>query len=330
MEQSSMATQEATQEELRLQEAREQKVPWKKWGPYLSERQWGTVREDYSESGDAWNYFSHDQARSRAYRWGEDGLAGISDDQQLLCFAIALWNGKDPILKERLFGLTNSEGNHGEDVKEYYFYVDSTPTHSYMNYLYKYPQRAYPYDDIVLTNKKRNRAEHEYELLDTGVFEDNRYFDVVIEYAKAAAQDVLIRITVDNRGAEEAQLHLLPTLWCRSTWSWTPGAIKPVMAAFNEGGTPVIYAAHPDIGNYYLLCDEASELLFTENETNNMRIFGMPNKSPYVKDGINNYIVHQQASAVNSGRTGTKAAAHYFLSLAAHGRTEVCLLLSDQ
>ena len=320
-----------TAEHIRLEQDRRAQVPWKKWGPYLSERQWGTVREDCSTDGDAWNYFSHDQARSRAYRWGEDGLAGICDDQQILCFALTLWNGKDPILKERLFGLTNCEGNHGEDVKEYYFYIDSTPTHSYMKYLYKYPQQAYPYDDIVLANKKRSRTEHEYELLDTGIFDDNGYFDVVIEYAKAAAQDILIRITVDNRGTEQAQLHLLPTLWYRNTWSWTPGAIKPAIAAFNECGTPVINAAHPNMGNHYLLCDGANELLFTENETNNEQIFSMPNKSPYVKDGINNYLVHRQATAVNSTtQSGTKAAAHYFLSLAAHGHTEVCLLLSNQ
>src|SRR5262249_44642956 len=200
-------------EQDRLQEARQNKVPWKKWGPYLSERQWGTVREDYSEGGNAWNYFSHDQARSRAYRWGEDGLAGISDEHQQLCFALALWNGQDPIIKERLFGLTNSEGNHGEDVKEYYFYLDSTPTHSYMKYLYKYPQRAYPYSDIVLTNRSRGRQNQEYELLDTGVFDDDRYFDVFVEYAKAAPEDILVQITIANRGPVEASLHVLPTLW---------------------------------------------------------------------------------------------------------------------
>ena len=319
-----------TVEHIRLEQDQRAQVPWKKWGPYLSERQWGTVREDYSGDGDAWNYFSHDQARSRAYRWGEDGLGGICDDQQILCFALALWNGKDPILKERLFGLTNSEGNHGEDVKEYYFYVDSTPTHSYMKYLYKYPQRAYPYDDIVLTNKKLSRVDHEYELIDTGVFDDNRYFDVAVEYAKASAQDILIRIRVDNRAAEAAQLHLLPTLWYRNTWSWTPGAIKPVMASFSDSASPVIHAAHATLGNYYLLCDGAHELLFTENETNNQRIFGGPNKSPYVKDGIHNYLVHRQTSAVNPAQSGTKAATHYLLSLAPEDRAEVCLLLSSQ
>ena len=211
----------------RLWEARAKNVPWRKWGPYLSERQWGTVREDYSDSGDAWNYFSHDQARSRAYRWGEDGLAGFSDDRQLLCFALALWNGKDPIIKERLFGLTNSEGNHGEDVKEYYFYLDSTPTHSYMKYLYKYPQAAFPYADLVETNKRRSRHEMEYELLDTGVFDEDRYFDVFVEYAKASPEDVLVQITVENRGPESATLHLLPTLWFRNTWSWGGEAPRP-------------------------------------------------------------------------------------------------------
>ena len=208
-----------TAEHVRLNEARQLKAPWKKWGPYLSERQWGTVREDYSENGDAWNFFTHDHARSRAYRWGEDGIAGISDDEQRLCFSLALWNGKDPILKERLFGLTNSEGNHGEDVKEYYFYLDSTPTHSYMKYLYKYPQAAYPYADLVETNRRRTRNDMEYELLDTGVFDDDRYFDVFVEYAKAAAEDILVRITAVNRGPDAADLHLLPTLWFRNDWS---------------------------------------------------------------------------------------------------------------
>src|SRR5271169_5479775 len=216
-----------TAENQRLQEAREQKVPWRKWGPYLSERQWGTVREDYSEGGNAWDYFSHDQARSRAYRWGEDGLAGISDDRQHLCFALALWNGEDPIIKERLFGLTNSEANHGEDVKECYYYLDSTPTHSYMKCLYKYPHRAYPYELLIETNRRRSRQEPEYELLDTGIFAEDRYFDVLVEYAKAAPEDVLIRISVANRGPEAAAIHVLPTLWFRNTWSWGDAPHKP-------------------------------------------------------------------------------------------------------
>src|SRR5678816_2311172 len=216
-----------TEEHRRLETARNLNTPWRRWGPYLSERQWGTVREDYSHDGNAWNYFTHDQARSRAYRWGEDGLAGFSDDEQRLCFAVALWNGKDPILKERLFGLTNSEGNHGEDVKEYYFYLDSTPTHSYMKWQYKYPQAAFPYGDLIEKNRRRNRTQREYELLDTGVFEGDRYFDVVVEYAKATADDLLIRITATNRGPEAAPLHVLPTLWFRNTWSWDVGAPRP-------------------------------------------------------------------------------------------------------
>src|SRR5262245_43013913 len=248
-------------EQKRLNDVREAGIPWRKWGPYLSERQWGTVREDYSEDGNAWNYFSHDQARSRAYRWGEDGLGGICDDGQRLCFALCLWNERDPILKERLFGLTNSEGNHGEDVKEYYFYLDSTPTHSYMKYLYKYPQRAFPYSDLVNTNRQRSRHEFEYELLDTGVFDDDRYFDVFVEYAKESPDDILIRVTVVNRGPEAARLHVLPTLWFRNTWSWGKGGPRPTLRA--AGGA--IRAAHPELGDYTLCCDGAPELLFTEN-----------------------------------------------------------------
>src|SRR3954452_746414 len=242
-----------TPEHVRLEEARTGEAPWKKWGPYLSERQWGTVREDYSESGDAWNYFTHDEARSRAYRWGEDGLAGYSDDQQRMCFAIALWNGADAIVKERLFGLTNSEGNHGEDVKEYYFYLDSTPTHSYMKYLYKYPQAAYPYEDLVETNRARGKSDPEYELLDTGVFRQNRYFDVFVEYAKADANDLLIRITVENRGAAAASLDLLPTLWCGKAWSWQVGDSNPVL---DLGAAPcAIRARHTELGEYMFLGD---------------------------------------------------------------------------
>src|SRR5271166_5648531 len=225
-----------TAEQVRLDDARTQKAPWKKWGPYLSERQWGTVREDYSEGGNAWDYFSHDQARSRAYRWGEDGLAGFSDDHQTLCFALALWNGADPILKERLFGLTNSEGNHGEDVKEYYFYVDSTPTHSYMKYLYKYPQAPFPYADLVATNRQRSKLEPEYELIDTGVFEQNRYFDVYVEYAKQSPEDMLVHISIVNRGDLSASLHVLPTLWFRNTWSWSEGATKPQLKQVDARG----------------------------------------------------------------------------------------------
>jgi hypothetical protein len=315
-----------TAEHIRLDEARAQKAPWKTWGPYLSERQWGTVREDYSESGDAWNYFTHDQARSRAYRWGEDGLAGISDDRQRLCFALTLWNGKDPILKERLFGLTNSEGNHGEDVKEYYFYLDSTPTHSYLKYLYKYPQSPYPYADLVESNKRRGRQELEYELLDTGVFEGDRYFDVFVEYAKASPEDILIQITVENRGPELASLHLLPTLWFRNTWSWGGHAARP---SLRQAAGGLIAASHPDLGERFLACDGARALLFTENETNTERLFGTPNRTPYVKDGIDNCIVHGHSDRVNPERVGTKAAAHYVLTVEPRKSQTVRLRLHD-
>ncbi|HEY7040465.1 MAG TPA: glucosidase [Methylomirabilota bacterium] len=299
-------------ERQRLEEARGGKAAWRKWGPYLSERQWGTVREDYSANGDAWNYLSHDQARSRAYRWGEDGLAGISDDRLLLCFALALWNGKDPILKERLFGLTNSEGNHGEDVKEYYFYLDSTPTHSYMKYLYKYPQAAFPYVDLIETNRRRTRKDLEYELLDTGVFDDDRYFDVFVEYAKAAAEDILIRITVENRGPDAATLHVLPTLWFRNTWSVDGATARPSLRQTAPG---VISAAHPDLGEYVLSAEGAGPLLFTENETNTERLFRTPNPTPFVKDAIDRYLVQGRREAVNPERKGTKAAAHYSLTV---------------
>jgi hypothetical protein len=319
-----------TVEHVRLEEAREKKAAWKKWGPYLSERQWGTVREDYSEGGDAWNYFTHDHARSRAYRWGEDGLAGISDDHQRLCFALALWNGKDPILKERLFGLTNSESNHGEDVKEYYFYLDSTPTHSYMKYLYKYPQSAYPYDNLVETSRGRSRQEFEYELLDTGVFDQDRYFDVFVEYAKGAPEDILIQITIHNRGPETAELHVLPTLWFRNQWSWQAGANKPgLRQSTGSRGWSVVEANESALGKRYLYCEGEAPLLFTENETNTQRIFGAPNQSPYVKDGINNYIVHGQVEALNPEKQGTKVAAQYRLSVPA-GKCQVLRLrLSD-
>jgi len=314
-----------TNEQRRLNEAREKGIAWKKWGPYLSERQWGTVREDYSQDGNAWNYFSHDQARSRTYRWGEDGLAGISDDKQLLCFAVALWNGRDPILKERLFGLTNSEGNHGEDVKEYYFYLDSTPSHSYMKYLYKYPQREFPYSDLVETNRRRSREEFEYELLDTGIFDDDRYFDVFVEYAKDGPEDVLIRITVHNRGPENAELHLLPTLWFRNTWSWEKEAAKPSLRQVAEG---TILACQAELGERTLHCEGCGELLFTENETNASRLWGQPNPSPYVKDAFHDYVVSDRREAVNPGRGGTKAAAYYILKVAAGGNQVVRLRLS--
>ncbi len=307
----------------RLREVRT--APWRKWGPYLSERQWGTVREDYSDDGNAWNYFSHDQARSRAYRWGEDGLGGISDDRQILCFALALWNGKDAILKERLYGVTNSEGNHGEDVKEYYFYVDSTPTHSYMKFLYKYPQAAFPYEALWQNNKSRSREEMEYELLDTGVFDDDRYFDVFVEYAKADAEDVLVRISVVNRGPEAAPIHVLPTLWYRNTWSWTAGAPKPALqAAGGVTDASIVQALNSPLGDMWLYCEGAPALLFTENETNNGRIFGTPNASPHVKDAINDHVI-QGKGVLNPGKVGTKAAAHYQVSVGA-GETHVIRL----
>jgi hypothetical protein len=320
------------QEDLRLKAAREHGVAWKKWGPYLSERQWGTVREDYSENGDAWNFFTHDHARSRAYRWGEDGIAGLSDDRQHLCFALALWNGKDAILKERLFGLTNSEGNHGEDVKEYYFYLDSTPTHSYMKYLYKYPQAAYPYADLVETNRGRSRSEMEYELLDTGVFNGDRYFDVFVEYAKAGPEDILVRITAVNRGPDAAELHLLPTLWFRNDWSsWIAEsnrvAGKPNLKQIKTpAGASAVAATHPVLGEFILSCEGEVPLLFTENETNHERLFpGQKNESPYVKDGINNCVLQGNQGAVNPGKQGTKVAAHYQVNVGA-GQTKVIRL----
>src|SRR5678815_2222929 len=302
-------------EQKRLNDAREAHIPWKKWGPYLSERQWGTVREDYSDDGNAWDYFSHDQSRSRAYRWGEDGLGGLSDEKQRLCFALALWNERDPILKERLFGLTNSEGNHGEDVKEYYFYLDSAPTHSYMKYLYKYPQAAFPYDHLVQTNRGRSRQEFEYELINTGVFDQDRYFDVFVEYAKESPEDILVQITVHNRGPEAADLHLLPTLWFRNRWSWGRDNPRPSLRA-GAGKSPVVQAKDADLGERYLYCDGQASLLFTENESNAKRLFGGENRTPFVKDGIHRCVVDGQSDAVNPEKTGTKAAAHYRLTVA--------------
>ena len=319
------------QEEQRLKGAQEEKIPWKKWGPYLSERQWGTVREDYSENGDAWNFFTHEQSRSRAYRWGEDGIAGISDDKQRLCFALALWNGKDPILKERLFGLTNSEANHGEDVKEYYFYLDSTPTHSYMKYLYKYPQAAYPYADLIETNRRRSREEMEYELLDTGVFNDDRYFDVFVEYAKAGPEDILVRITAANRGPDAAEIHLLPTLWFRNDWSaWIAESNrspeKPTLKQLKApAGASAVAAKHPLLGEFILSCEGDVPLLFTENETNHERLFGQKNESCCVKDGINDCVVQGRQAAVNPDKQGTKVAAHYQATVGA-GQTKVIRL----
>ena len=315
-------------EHQRLAEADQGLKPWRAWGPYLSERQWGTVREDDSPDGNAWESFSHDQSRSRAYQWGEDGLAGISDDQQRLCFALALWNGKDPIIKERLFGLTNSEGNHGEDVKEYYFYLDSTPTHSYMRYLYKYPLNAYPYDDLVATNKARSRYEREYELIDTGIFDSNEYCDIEVAYAKADPSDLLIQITVHNRSDQAATLAVLPTLWFRNIWS-QDGSAKPLITAkASEVGSPRLHASHPELGNVVLHCQGADELVFTDNETNKERLFQQPNQALYTKCGINRYLVHGETAAVNPAKQGTKAAAIYNLSIAAKASSTIQLRLN--
>lgn len=313
-------------EQVRLRQAKQGSKAWKHWGPYLSERQWGTVREDYSPNGDAWNYFTHDQARSKAYKWGEDGIAGISDDHQHLCFALAMWNGVDPILKERLFGLTNSEGNHGEDVKEYYFYLDSTPTHSYMKYLYKYPQAAFPYDELVEANAKRTKFEHEYELIDTGVFDKDKYFDVFVEYAKADADDMLVRITVANRGAEDASIHLLPSLWFRNTWWQSKSEKKPEVRA---GGSNSIIATHERLGSYSFYAPDAQELLFTNNESNEKRLSGTENSVPFVKDAFHEYVIHGNKNAVNPTRTGTKAAAHYVLKVKAQGEAVIRLRLTS-
>ena len=317
---------EECSEKLRLMDSH---APWKKWGPYLSERQWGTVREDYSSDGNAWDYFTHDQARSRAYRWGEDGLAGISDDRQQLCFALALWNGRDPILKERLFGLTNSEGNHGEDVKECYFYLDSTPTHSYMKYLYKYSQAAYPYNDLVETNKHRSRQEAEYELIDTGVFDQNRYFDIFVEYAKDSPEDILIQVTIANRGSDAAVLHVLPTLWFRNTWSWQKNSSKPLLEQRKGPEACLLIAAsHPDLGVRYLYAEGCTTAHFTENETNQERVFRRPNMTPYTKDGINDCVVSGRTDKVNPEKHGTKACPHYFLEVPGGESRVVRLLLT--
>lgn len=302
-----------THEAQRLQSTRDGQADWKQWGPYLSERAWGTVREDYSALGQAWDYFPFDHARSKAYRWNEDGLAGLCDQAQRVCFAIALWNGRDPFLKERLYGVTGAEGNHGEDVKEYYFYQDSTPTHSHMRFLYKYPQAAFPYERLVAENRRRDKRTPEFELLDTGVFDENRYFDVAVDYAKAGPEDWAARVRVTNHGPEAATLHLLPTLWFRNTWSWERDGVRPAMRAVDGA----IALAHPAIGARRLVVEGAPALLFTDNETNEARLYGKPiNPTPYVKDGINDYVVAGRADAVNPEQSGTKAAAHYVLTVA--------------
>ena len=331
-----MINSEATNpEQERLVQAHANTQPWYHWGPYLSERQWGTVREDYSPNGDAWNFFPHDHARSRTYRWGEDGLLGISDETSRLCFALALWNEADPILKERLFGLTGPEGNHGEDVKEYYFFLDNTPTHSYMKALYKYPQHAFPYADLVDENRSRGRSKPEYELIDTGIFADNRYFDVMVEYAKVDPQDILIRISATNHGPDAAPLHLLPTLWYRNTWSWGNGGSRPELRAIESAPSDptiskqsFVHANHASTGEYWLAYEQLErepQLLFTENESNLQRLWGVANRTSFVKDGINDAIVHKATGTVNPAGVGTKAAVHYSM-LIAPGATETVLL----
>ncbi len=310
-------------EQLRLS----QPVQWRKWGPYLSERQWGTVREDYSPDGSAWNFFPHDHARSRVYRWGEDGIGGFCDDLQRLCFSVALWNGKDPILKERIFGLTNSEGNHGEDPKELYYYLDATPTHSYLKMLYKYPQAEFPYARIVDENRRAGRLKPEFELLDTGIFDQDRYFDVFIEYAKAGPDDILIVITAHNRGPDAAPLHLLPQIWFRNTWSWVPGSSKPLLLADDRGA---IEARHETLGAYFLYAEDVSELLFCDNETNNARVFGAPPSEGYWKDGFNDFIIQKAVTAINPQRVGTKAGAHYPAVIPAQQSRQIRLRLTSQ
>ena len=321
-----------TAEERRLEDSRNRRVHWKRWGPYLSERAWGTVREDYSEDGTAWDYLPHDHARSRAYRWNEDGLAGICDRHQRLCIALALWNGRDPILKERIFGLTGSEGNHGEDVKEYYFYLDSTPTHSYMRYLYKYPQAEFPYARLVEENRRRGRHEREFELVDTGVFESNRYFDVFVEYAKADSEDLFARVSVVNRGPEPAPLYILPTIWFRNTWSWNGDMRRPRMRRVREApqGTSAIAIEHETLGGRWLYCDGAPGLLFTENDTNHERLFGYTDGARYFKDGFHEALVNRRADCVNPEQTGSRAAADYALSVPPGGSTSIVLRFSDK
>jgi hypothetical protein len=314
-----------TKEEMRLKESHDRSAHWKRWGPYVSERAWGTVREDYSADGQAWEYFPHEHARARAYRWNEDGLAGICDRHQRMCFALALWNGRDPILKERLFGLTGNEGNHGEDVKEYYFYLDSTPTHSYMKYLYKYPQAEYPYEKLLEENRRRTKSDPEFELFDTGIFNDARYFDVFVEYAKADVEDICVRITAANRGPEAAEIHLLPTLWFRNTWAWGNCPTKPAMAFDKKTGT--ILAQEREIGDYRLHFQDGGTPLFTGNETNFERLFSAKNASPFVKDAFHRYVVNGETAAVDPELQGTKAAVHYKLTVPAGGEVAINLRL---
>jgi hypothetical protein len=316
-----------TPEHRRLRACKEEHVPWRRWGPYLSERQWGTVREDYSEHGNAWEAFSFHDARSRAYRWGEDGIAGISDENQKLCFSVALWNGKDPFIKERLFGLTGNQGNHGEDVKEYYYYLDNLPTHANMKMLYKYPQNAFPYQRLYEENARRGRREPEFELISTGAFDNDEYFDVFVEYAKAGPDDIVIEIRAENRSQRAHALHLLPTIWFRNEWTWRPQAACPDLSLVSRDGVPTVLAHHPELGRYHLSCEGAVEVLFTENNTNNERLFGVPNATTFVKDGIDEYVVHG-AATVNPEQTGTKAAAHYVGDVPAGASWTIRLRLS--
>ena len=315
-----------TQEQLRLAEADAQTTNWKKFGPYLTERQWGTVREDYSANGNAWDHITHDTARSYAYRWGEEGLGGFCDDQQLLCLNVGLWNGKDNQLKERLFGLTNGQGNHGEDVKELYYYLDSTPTHSYQKMLYKYPQRNFPYKKLVRKNQKRTRLDPEFELLDTGIFDDSRYFDVFIEYAKVGPDDILMQVTVHNRGPQKASVQVLPQLWFRNTWAWGYNDERPTLTATAPG---TVEASHRELGRYHFYCDEEPDLLFCDNDTNGARLYGLSGEGRYFKDGINDYIVKGQAEAINPAQHGTKVAARYKLKIGAGQSRRVRLRLSQ-
>ena len=306
----------------RLEERNSGRAHWRRWGPYLSERQWGTVREDYSANGTAWDYFSHDQARSRAYRWGEDGIAGLSDDHQRLCLAVALWNGKDPILKERLFGLTNSEGNHGEDVKEHYYYLDATPTHSYLKMLYKYPQSEFPYDWLVRENGRRSKQDPEFELIDTDAFHQERYFDVFVEYGKAAPEDILMQITVCNRGPEDAPIHILPQLWFRNTWSWGNDSSKPSIQVLSDN---TVLVQHRVLGEYMLHTEGANAFLFSENETNVRRLYGMQEAPGYFKDAFHEFLIEGKTNAVNPAQKGTKCAVHFPLTVAAGSEVKVRL-----
>src|SRR5215831_10263053 len=313
-------------ERQRIEESRKGTNDWRRWGPYLSERQWGTVREDYSPGGTAWDYFTHDQARSRAYRWGEDGIAGFSDDRQLLCLSIALWNGRDPILKERLFGLTNSEGNHGEDVKELYYYLDAVPSYAYARALYKLPQAAYPYEWLIEENARRGSAAMEFELIDTGLFNDDRYFDVEVEYAKADADDVLIRVTVHNRGPENASVHVLPQAWFRNIWSWSAGVLKP---SLHDVGNGIVQARHAQLGEFRLRFEQADRLLFCDNETNLPRLFGVKVQG-YFKDAFHEYVVHHRTEAVNPAGRDTKVAGLYLREIAPQGCATIRLRLCPE